>query len=67
MFETSPATFRHIVGKRSGGCYIQRIGYLVGMATLNELAVDPTLSHISTKTADTVQLGQGVPDEEGGE
>jgi len=54
------------IGQKSNG-YIQKIGYQVGMATLNELALDPTLAHISTETADNLQLGQPVPGEEGDE
>jgi hypothetical protein len=47
------------IGIKSGG-YIQKIGYQVGMAVLNELAKSATLEHISTATAESLVVGTGI-------
>lgn len=57
------------IGQKSNG-YIQKIGYQVGMSVLTEIARDPALGHVSTATADGLQLGTPVSSphgEEGGE
>ena len=54
------------IGQKSNG-YIQKIGYQVGMSVLTEIARDPALAHVSTATADGLQLGTRVSSPHGEE